>query len=422
MRLKTTKLTMRVVDALSVEPLPSGERAVWDTEVRGLGLRLRVTSGILSRRWIFRYRFQGRGRCITIGEYGDPWTIDTARDEARRLKVQVTMSKVDPANKREAERASATLEEEATRWIREHAEPHKAPSSVTADKDMLARLKIAFVDRERNGSVCDLGRTRMTAITQGQMRALHLKMKETPTQANRALALLSSIFSSAGRIGKDNPCWAGKHGGLKRYRERKVERYLSDDELARLIEVLKEVEEDESEHPIILGCIVLLMLTGARPDELKTARRERLNEKAGTLEILDPKEKKPKTLMLGPHGLAVVQNLPVRRGNPFLFPGRRSGGHVTTLQKTWERIRKRAGLEDVRLYDLRHTYASKLAEDFNQSLPKIGKLLGHSSVATTQRYVHLQPNPLRGVVHAMDAKFAELFKAAETRIKEEEKE
>jgi integrase len=135
---------------------------------------------------------------------------------------------------------------------------------------------------------------------------------------------------------------------------------------------------------------------------------------------MDPKEKKPKTLMLGPHGLAVVQNLPVRRGNPFLFPGRRSGEHVATLQKTWERIRKRANLEDVRLYDLRHTYASKLAGDFNQSLPKIGKLLGHSSPATTQRYVHFQNEPLRGVVHAMDAKFGELFKAAELKVKKEE--
>jgi integrase len=351
-----------------------------------------------------------------IGEYGQPWTIDTAREEAQRLQGQVA-SGLDPAGDRDAAKASPTLEEEATRWIREHAEHHKAPSSVAGDKDMLARLKIAFVDRERTGPVCDLGRTRVDAITQGQMKALHLKLARTPTQANRALALLSSIFSFADRIGKDNPC-----RGVKRYRERKVERFLSDEELARLIEVLQEVEEEESEHPIILGCIVLLMLTGARPDELKTARREWLNEEAGTLRVMDPKEKKPKTLMLGPHGLAVVQNLPVRRGNPFLFPGRRSGEHVATLQKTWERIRERANLQDVRLYDLRHTYASKLAWDFNQSLPKIGKLLGHSSPATTERYVHFLHEPLRGVVHAMDAKFGELFKAAELKVKKEEME
>ena len=413
MRLKATKLTMRVVDALSAEPLPSGERAVWDSEVRGLGLRLRVTSGILSRRWIFRYRFRSRARCITIGEYGDPWTIDTARDEARRLKVQVAMSKVDPAAEREAAKANPTLEEEATRWIREHAEPHKAPSSVAGDKDMLARLKIAFLDRQRNGSVCDLGRTRMDAISERDMKALHLKLAGTPTQANRAMALLSSVFSFAGKIGKDNPCRF-----VKRYRERKVKRSLSKEELARLVQVFAEMQREEWPGPIILGAIELLMLTGARPKELKTARRKEFNEEAGTLLIPDTKEKEPKTIVLGPRGLKIVQGLPVYRGNPFLFPGRRSGTHVTNLQDAWERIRTRAGLKDVRLYDLRHTYGTKLGGDYNQSLSNIGKIMGHRNPSTTQGYVHPEQN--QGVIEAMDAEFDELFKKAEDKLKKGE--
>ena len=112
--MKLVHLTMRVVDAVSAEPLPTGERFVWDAGVKGLGLRLRAGAGHLSRRWIFRYQFGGRRRFISIGEYGQPWTIDTAREEAQRLQGQVA-SRVNPADKREAERASATLEEEATR-------------------------------------------------------------------------------------------------------------------------------------------------------------------------------------------------------------------------------------------------------------------------------------------------------------------
>ena len=126
-------------------------------------------------------------------------------------------------------------------------------------------------------------------------------------------------------------------------------------------------------------------------------------------------------ITLGPYALGVMRDLPHGRNNPWLLPGRRSGEHLVNLQDAWQMIRTRAGIKDMRLYDLRHTYASILAGDFKESLPRIGQILGHSSPLTTARYVHRVENRLRGVVHAMDAKFAELFNAAETRMKEEEK-
>ena len=197
MRLKAVHLTMRVVDAISAEPMPTGERLVWDADVRGLGLRLRVSGGVLSRRWIFRYRFGGRQRFISIGEYAQHWTIELAREEAQRLRGLVA-SKKDPASEREAAKATPTLEEAAIEWVRDYAVHHKAPASVAGDKSMLARLEIAFIDVERNGrSICDLGRTRLDAISERHMKALHVKLAGTPTQANRAMALLSTIFSAA---------------------------------------------------------------------------------------------------------------------------------------------------------------------------------------------------------------------------------
>jgi integrase len=409
MRLKAQHLTMRVIDALSdafsAEPPPSGERVLWDADVRGLGLRLRMSGGIVARYWIYRYRFGGKQRFMSIGEYGQPWTLDTARDEGRRLQNLVA-SKTNPADLREAARTSPTLEQAASQWVRDYATHHKAPESVAHDKRLLARLGIAFVDRERNGrALSALAQTRMDLVSRNQIAAFHLKLAGTPVQANRCLNLLSSIFSWSGRTFGDNPC-----RGVKRYRERIVERHLSGDELVRLIQVFQEVRQDESENPIIVGAIILLLLTGARPKELRTARREWLDGEAGTLRIPDPKEKKPKTIMLGPYTLGVIRDLPRYRGNPYLLPGRRCGEHVVNMQEVWGRIRKRAGLEDVRLYDLRHTYASILAGDFKESLPRIGKLLGHSSPLTTARYVHLTENPLRDVVNAVDAKIAGLFK------------
>jgi len=188
-------LTKRSVEALLAAAAPRQATYLWDDEVRGLGLRLRVSGG---RRWVFRYRFRRRQRFVVIGEDGQPWTVHTARERARQLQGIVSNG-VDPAAQRETARAVPTLEVAATRWIREHAEPHKAPASVAGDKLLLARFGVAFVDRPQ-GSVGDLGRTRVDAVTRGQVGAVIARARETPTQANRLLALLSTVFAWAGRV------------------------------------------------------------------------------------------------------------------------------------------------------------------------------------------------------------------------------
>lgn len=395
------RLTKRSVDALSAAVLPGQATYLWDSEVRGLGLRVRASGG---RRWVFRYRFRGRQRFVVIGEHGQPWTVETAQKEGHRLQGLVA-SGVDPAARREAARGVPTLERAAERWIREHAEPHKAPASVAGDKLLLARFGVAFVDRPR-GEVKDLGRTRVDAVTREQVAAVVARHRDTPIQANRLHALLSAIFSWAGRIGADNPC-----RGVRRYRENKRERFLSDIELARLGRALAKVErlndrgEEGGESPITVGAIRLLLLTGARPAELRTARLEWVDLKAGTLRIPRPKEKRPKILRLVPESKYVIEGLPRFKDNPYLLPGRRRGQHLVNLHDAWDRIRARAGLQDVRLYDLRHTYASMLARH-RESLPIIGALLGHRRPETTLRYVHLADDPLRGVAEKAGRKIA----------------
>jgi integrase len=410
---------MRVVDALSAEPLAPGGRFVWDDEIKGLGLRLWVAGGTLARRWIFRYRLrrERRYRFLTIGEYGQPWTIEMAQDEARRLQGEVASNR-DPAREREATKAVPTLEAAITSWIKKHGEKNKAEDSVRGDKFLAARRGLAFVDVAPNGrTLSKLGRSRLDDISRDQIEALHLSLIKTPYEANRTLALLSSVFRFHGRSGKDNPCQ-----GVERCLEEKREQILTDEELIRLRETIDAVMRDGSESPIAIAAIVLGLVTGARPKELRTARREWVDLERGTLRIPQyvrrkdgrlrggTKEKKAKTIRLGPHALAVIRSIPVYRNNPYLFPGRRRGQHLVNLHDAWDRIRKQAGLKHVRFYDLRHNFASVLARDFNQSLPKIGALLGHSSSQTTERYVHLLPDQLREIADAAGEKLAGLLK------------
>lgn len=391
-RRKGVDLSKTVVDSLSAPP----ERYVWDLDTKGLGLRLRASG---SKWWVYRYRFRGRQRYADIGEHGQPWTVKTARDRARELQGEVARG-ADPAAERERRSAIPTLEKAAEKWIAEEAVPYKAPASVAQDKLMLARIKVAYVDRER-GEVEDLGRTRVDAVTSAQVAKLHVTMQGTPIQANRAVALLSTIFSWTGRSGDNNPCH-----GIRRYEENKRERFLSMHEFGRLgatltlVEDLWRQEADGGESPLMVGAIRLLIFTGARPGELLTARRAWVDTKARTLRILKPKEKTPKLLRLGKPAMEVLKTLPIYAGNPYLLPGHKRGAHLVNLHDAWERIRTRAQLSGVRLYDLRHSYASLLAGGMRESLPVIGALLGHKRVQTTARYVHFAEDPLRGVADA----------------------
>lgn len=387
------KLSKRLVDAASRALPPRGAVVTWDTEAKGLGLRVRA-SGVI--RWVFRYRLRTRQRWVVIGEPGQPWTVDSARARAAVLQGEVAAGR-DPAARRDLGKAVPTLEVAATTWIREHAQAHKAPASVEGDRFLLARLKVAYVDFER-GEVGDLGRTRVDAVSRDQVAAMHRRMKGTPTQANRAVALLSAIFSHAGRVGADNPC-----RGIHRYREERRERFLSPDELGRLGHELAEVERlgrkglEGGESKGQVAGIRLLLFTGARLGELLKAKRSDVDLRAGTLRVARPKEGKPKLIRLGPPAVAIIKALPRRAKNPWLLVGHVGGSHLVNLHDTWARIRARAGLDDVRLHDLRHSFAAIVAAG-GASLPVIGALLGHRSPQTTLRYVHFGADPLRTVV------------------------
>jgi len=190
-----------------------------------------------------------------------------------------------------------------------------------------------------------------------------------------------------------NPC---RH--VEKYRERKRERLLSEVELFRLGYALASYDGS----PFVVAAVKLLVFTGARLSEVLGLRWEWIDFERGEARLPDSKTG-AKTLHLPPPALEVLMNLPRVEGNPYVIVGAISGARLVNLQKPWRAIRKAAKLDDVRLHDLRHAFASVAAAS-GMGLPIIGKMLGHSQPATTARYAHLASDPVKAAAAAVAGK------------------
>ena len=224
--------------------------------------------------------------------------------------------------------------------------------------------------------------------------------KPTPVRANRVGEVLRKMFTYAQSWGwrEDNPA-----SGFRRRIENPRERFLSQEEIRKLASAL-DAAEDRRAADIIRLC----MLTGARVGEVRQARFEHFN-----LEHLSwskpasmTKQRKIHRLPISDEAAAIVRQrqLLVPPGCPFLFPGDVPGQPVKEIRRFWHQIQKQVGIEDVRIHDLRHTFASLLVSG-GASLEMIGKLLGHSQTQTTARYAHLMDSPLRAGVDAVASAF-----------------
>jgi integrase len=379
------KITKRLLDSL--QPPASGEVKVWDTELRGFVVRVRASG----RRWFaVEWMRERRTRRLSLGEHG-PVTVDQARDRARDLLGRVAHGE-DPATARAEEKSAPTFADLARRYLEEHAGPKKKPASIEADKRML-RLYVLPALRRR----------KVAAVGLKEVSDLHHSLREKPVQANRVLALVSKMLNLAETWGlrplHSNPC-----PRIARYRESKRERFLSGAELRRLGEALSAVERDRSEDPAAVLAVRLLLLTGARRDEILDLRWEDVDLETGTLNLPDSKTGK-KSIPLGPAAAEVLAAAPRLEGSRYVIPGRRQAGRFVGLQRPWARIRERAGLEGVRLHDLRHSFAS-VGVAANLGLPVLGAILGHRHPATTARYAHLDDDPRRAAAARISSQIA----------------
>jgi integrase len=363
-------------------PLPERDhRITFDDGVPGFGIRITPTG---ARTFVLAYRRKddGRQRRYTIGPFG-AWSTTAAREEAKRLKREVDGGG-DPAGEREDSRAAPTLADLAARFLEEYL-PRKRPSTRRVYSQQIAADILP-----------ELGDMKVAGITHADVDRFHYAMRDRPTHANRTLAVLSKMFSLAIRWGwrVDNPC-----KGIERNQENKRLRYLSGPELSRLSTVLVELRDQDAAN-----AVRLLLLTGARRGELLAARWADIDLEARVW-TKPGSTTKQKTLHRVPLSEAACRLLAEMKeqagGSEWLFPAR-SGGHRHHVNAAWITLRKAANVPDVRLHDLRHTYASVLASS-GLSLPIIGSLLGHTTAQTTLRYAHLLDDPLRAATERASA-------------------
>ncbi len=372
------RLTKRVVDGASYPASNSSKRAfvLWDRDVKGFGVRV-YPSG--RKTFVFKYTLAGRGRWLTLGDYG-PLTVSQARKRAMRARVQVS----DGEDPREAsQRRNArhvTIADLAIEYMAEVSAKRK-PSTARAYRQLLTtHLVPAF------------GRLRPEALETADVRRFHRGLQATPYAANRALFLLSNLLTTAEHRGLrapgSNPC-----NGVRRYPEQPRTRYLSRAEIQRLGDAIEELESDGRVSVHAAAALRLLLFTGCRVSEILTLRWEHLDFELNLGRLPDTKTGE-KFFPLTSPVLELLDTIPRSPGNPWVIQGQRSGQHLTDLARPWRRVKKLAGLSGVRIHDLRHTVGAWGASS-GLSLLLVGKVLGHRRAASTERYAHVGIDPVR---------------------------
>lgn len=388
------KITKRSVEAIAPT---KRDQFVWDSELKGFGAKI-TPSGV--RAYLVQYRMGGRNspaRRFTIGRHGPPWSPDEARKEARRLLGQVADG-IDPGQAKAEARAEMTIAALSDLYLAEGCATKK-PGTLANDRSRIERHIKPL-----------LGRKRVSEVTRGDVERLLRDVAEGKTKkdeklgpraraivtggrgvANRVIETLGSIFTFAThhRLRPDNPV-----RGIKKFTPRKVERFLTLPELARLGVALSTAARN-GENPSAIAAIRLLILTGCRRGEILGLKWAHVDFRHACLRLPDSKTG-AKVVPLGAPALQLLADLPRAKDNPYVLPGIRNAAHLVGLPKVWQRVQAAAKLDGVRIHDLRHSFAS-VAVAGGDRLFLVGRVLGHKQSRTTQIYAHVHDDPLRAV-------------------------
>ncbi|WP_185958898.1 site-specific integrase [Thalassovita litoralis] len=407
------KLTKRAVDALK----PRDNRfVVWDAEISGFGVRV-APSG--RKTYVLKYRVgggrSGRVRWAVIGAHGT-LTPDQAREAARRWASDVAAGG-DPAGAKADLRNAPTVGDLLDLYLSDHV--GKKNKGSTAKN---AALLVNNVIRPA------LGKIKVADVTVGDVARFHNANAKTPYQANRALAVLSKAFGLAEVWGMrpdgSNPC-----KNVERFKEQSRERFLTGAEFQRLGDILAQAEREplriaaadgkerlaQVNHQAIRA-IRLLIFTGARVGEILGLRWEYIDAGNGRASLPDSKTGK-KVIQLPAPALEILAAAECPEdGKGYVIRGGNGSDPevpLVNIKGPWGVIRQAAGLEGLRLHDLRHAFAS-IAVAGGFSLPMIGALLGHRETKTTQRYAHLSDDPQRAAADQIAGRISDAMRGPES--------
>lgn len=401
------KISAETVEAVTKSARPSKTTFYYDEDLKGFGF-YRTPNGVGTWFAEFRPVAGGPKKRIKLGRIG-VLKASEAREAARRAIAHASLGK-DLAKDRADGRASGTVKELVEAYI--------------AGKEMKQSTRDFYTTTLKTQIEPHLGTAKAAALMRVDVQKAHDKMsKKARYSANRAIALLSAAYVWGAKRGYV-PEGVNPASSIDRNKEEQRERYLTEVEMARLGDALREAEtvgiphkQSESKHapkekrrttygPHVTGAIRLLMLTGCRLREILNLRWSEYDEQRGLLLLPDSKTGK-KTIVLSAAAQAELETIPrvgiyVIAGQSAALPEEKPRAD---LKKPWSAISGRAGIADVHIHDLRHTFASVGAGD-GMSLLTIGKLLHHADTATTQRYAHVDVNPARAAANAIAGKIA----------------
>jgi integrase len=370
------ELTKRAVDALTYQGENGAACYLWGDDPTGFGCRV-YPSG--KKSFTVSYYVAGRRRFLILGRYG-ALTVEQARVKAL-VAIGKALEGIDPAAKREDARSGATVGELCDTYMERHAKLKKR--SWKADhRNLELHILPAW------------GKRKARSITRGDVAALHSSLGKTyPSLANRVAALVRTLFNLAERWGLVPEGFPNPATHLELFRETKRERWVTPDELPRLAAAIDQESNQSARY-----ALWLYLLTGCRRNELLATRWEDVDWTRSELRLTDPKAtgtaKQPRYVPLSAPALALLRQIPRVEGNPYVLPGARRGGHLVNIERPWQRVRAVAGVEDVRLHDLRRTVGSWLAQAGN-SLHLIGRVLGHTNASTTAIYARFAQDHVR---------------------------
>ena len=382
------QLTKAVIDRSSNK---AKDYIIWDDIIAGFGCRIYPSK----KTFIYSYRspINKKSSCIKIGVYGSV-TVDEARTQAKKFAHSVQIEKIDPKETKKAKQIatqqSVSFEEFWQVFTEKYINQHHKPSTINRDSSRIKLYILPFFSKK--------------PITEIERKDI-LAFKDSLSNGTSAkcLILLGCAFNQAELWGyrpqNSNPC-----RGIPKYLGKKMNRFLSDEELDQLNQVLAERTEANAASIYTIAAFRLLMYTGCRLGEVLNLKWEDVNLKENFIHLKDSKVGE-RGIPLNESAKNVILGLQKQADNPYVFCGDKKGTHLATLQKTWERIRKKAGIPDVRIHDLRHSFAS-FALKKGVSLYGVSKLLGHKNITTTTRYAHLELEELKKLTNIVDQAFS----------------
>lgn len=362
---------------LETLPAPqSGERVIYhDTHKKASGLQLRVTS--TGKTFFIQRRVDGKPERVTIGKFPD-YSIENARKEAAKLTALIAQG-INPNTDARALKTETTLQELFDDFLQHRRNKRGAFLSEKTKRSYRYDFGLYLGKWSKR---------KLSQFKDTDFGKLHAEIgKEHPTTANRVVAMASSLFSYANE--KKLFKGANPAHGIKKYPETKRERFLQADELPAFFSALAEEENDTLRDYFLIS-----LLTGARRSNVQEMQWSQINFDRAEWRIPTTKNGEPQTVTLSAEALEILRNRKTDNAGPWVFPGTGATGHLVEPKKAWRRVLDRAGIDDLRIHDLRRTLGSWQAKT-GASLAIVGKSLNHKSPSTTAIYARLDLDPVR---------------------------